>query len=220
MKTYVEELVDNLENKSIKVNSNSIANGLRFTLGDEKIKEIFDDLFINKKFVDRVNSETEYNYFWLASKLIEIDKVAPSADGLKYPGHGWVSGEMWYPLLAVSEQINRLNGVSCSDGVVYPEGSCYNTKGYWDITFDTIEDFNHFLWAGCYRYLPFSKSEKWRILPDLGDPDYNEKKLKMELHYNNLNAKKDEIEKDFFDLAKCFEDYANDEKEINITLGE
>ena len=160
----------------------------------------------------------EYNKYWVANKLVEMTESEPEEDGISYPSHGWVNDELWPTLGLITEQLNKLNGVHCSHGVIYPNGSCYRSKGFWGIDFDTVEDFNHFLWAGCYRYLPLAKSEKWYILPNLGDPDYNENKLRMELHYMKLSADKKTMEKDFDDFAKCVEDYSNDENEIKRKL--
>lgn len=221
MKTYVEEVVEKLEAVGLETRTINIARGLRSMLGDEKVSKLFREMLESKDISssdERVKDSDEYNYYWLAVKLKEIDEAEEAEDGLKYPSHGWVNGEMWEALDNVSKQLNTLNGVYASEGVVYPEGSCYRSKGFWTIDFDTVEDFNHFLWAGCYRYLPLAKSEKWRILPNLGDPDYKEKKLRFELHYMNLNAKKEEMEKDFADIAKCIEDYSNDENEIKSKL--
>lgn len=221
MATYVDEIIEKLKEVSLETSAINIARGLRSMLGDEKIGKLFREMLESNNTIssdERVKNGDEYNYYWLAVKLKEIDEAEEAEDGLKYPSHGWINGEMWEALDNVSKQLNTLNGVYASKGVVYPEGSCYRSKGFWTIDFDTIEDFNHFLWAGCYRYLPLAKSEKWRILPNLGDPDYREKRLRFELHYMKLNANKSDMEKDFADMAKCIEDYSNDENEIKNKL--
>ena len=215
MATYVKEILDVFEKNNIVKNTYNIAVALRVKLGNEKVKEIYNTLGEEIDFVDFV---PEYNYYWAAVKMIEMENAEESDDGLRYPSHGWINGDLWYPLASVTAALNTLNGVEAHAGIIYPKGSFYRSKGYWTIDFDTIEDFNHFLWAGCHRYLPLTKSEKWRILPNLGDPDYNEKKLKFELHYMKLNAKKEDMEKDFADMAKCIEDYSNDENEIKAKL--
>lgn len=219
MATYVEEILDKFEKNNIKPNISNVAIALRVKLGNEKVKEIYNTLLHKPgEEIDFVNGVPEYNLFWTAAKMIEMENAEVSDDGLRYPSHGWINRNLWYPIEVVCEALNTLNGVNSSDGVIYPDGTCYRSKGFWTIVFDTVEDFNHFLWAGCYRYLPLAKSEKWRILPNLGDPDYNEKKLIFELHYMNLNAKKEDMEKDFVDMAKCIEDYSNDENEIKAKL--
>lgn len=229
MSTYVEDTIKILKEKQIKITPRSVAVGLRFTLGDEKIEQISEallhnysirynklneDTYINAK----VNEENDYNIFWIAKKLIEMDNAEVSEDGFKYPSHRWISGELFEPLSMIREQANRLKGVHCDNGVIYPEGSCYNTKGFWCIDFDTIEDFNHFLWAGCYRYLPLSKSNTWRLMPNLGDPNYKDNKIRMELHYLNLNAKKDEILEDIEKFTVGLKEYADNEETIRKNL--
>lgn len=209
---YVENVKKTLKDNDLLIKNNTVAQGLRVTLGDEKITEIFQELLRKEEIPDY------YNYYWVAQKLVEMCNSPLSEDGLRYPSHHWINGELWWILGEVSEQLNRLRGVSASEGVVYPEGSCYGSKGFWTIDFDTIEDFNHFLWAGCYRYLPFTKNTDWLILPNLGDPDYNEKKIRMELHYMKLNAKKDEMERDFKEMAEHIKKYADDEEDIRINL--
>lgn len=219
MKTYVEEVIENLKDNNIVVNDHNVALGLRARFGDKRIKEIFTTMAFNKNGNWPENIvEEDYNKYWVANKLVEMSESEPSEDGIRYPSHGWVNDELWPTLGLITEQLNKLNGVHCSHGVIYPNGSCYRSKGFWNIDFDTIEDFNHFLWAGCYRYLPLAKSEKWYILPNFGDPNYFEDKLKMELHYMKLNADKKTMEKDFEDFAKCIEDYSNDENEIKRNL--
>ena len=223
MSTYVEEVIESLKNNNIIVNEHNVALGLRAKLGDKKIKEMYNIMVAGYggegEWPENVKEE-EYNKYWVANKLIEMAESEPKEDGVNYPSHGWVNDELWPTLGLITEQLNKLNGVHCSHGVIYSNGSCYRSKGFWGIDFDTVEDFNHFLWAGCYRYLPLAKSEKWYILPNLGDPDYNENKLRMELHYMKLSADKKTMEKDFADFAKCVEDYSNDENEIKRKLEE
>ena len=209
---YVENVKKTLRDNDLVIKSNTVAQGLRVTLGDEKVTEIFQELIERKEIPDY------YHYYWLAQKLVEMCNAPLSEDGLRYPSHHWINGELWWVLGEVSEQLNRLSGVSASVGVVYPEGSCYGSKGFWTIDFETIEDFNHFLWAGCYRYLPLAKNRDWLILPNLGDPYYDEKKIRMELHYMKLNAKKDEMERDFKEMAEHIKKYADDEEDIRINL--
>lgn len=219
MATYVEEILTKFKETNIIENDVNIAIALRMKLGEDKLIKIFNSLWHEEDFKSEfVNKDTEYGYYWLAAKMIEMDKAEPADDGIKYPSHNWVNGELWYPLLTVTEALNSLNGVTASKGLVYRDGSCYRSKGFWTIDFDSIEDFNHFLWAACYRYIPLAKSDEWRLLPNLGDPDYNEHRLRFELHYMMLNATKEEMEKDFVKMAKHIEAYSNDENEIKERL--
>ena len=143
-----------------------------------------------------------------------MDNSEPYPDGLSYPSHQWLDGELWEPLNHIPHELNKLHGVHASRMTIYPEGCCYNTKGFVGIIFDSIEDFNHFLWASCYRYIPLSKETLWRIQPNLGDPDWTEKKLKMELHYCDMTADKVKMEEDFKYFAQCVTNYAEDEEDL------
>lgn len=210
MDTYVNEILENFEENNIIKSTYNIALALRTKLGDEKINSLFKTL--PKTF------KNTYKYYLTAAKMIEIDSAEESEDGLKYPSNGMLDGGLWNPLSIIGNALNSLNGVTASDGVIYSKGSCYRSKGYWSVDFDTVEDFNHFLWAGCNRYLPLTKSEKWRLLPNLGDPHYTEKKLRFELHYMKLNASKSDMENDFAIMAECIEDYSNVENEIKVEI--
>lgn len=209
---YIEKVKETLNDKGLLVNKNTVAQGLRAILSDEKITEIYQELLRGEKVPDY------YNYYWVAQKLVEMCNAPVSEDGLCYPSHHWINSELWWVLNGISEQLNRLKGVSSNEGIVYPEGSCYGSKGYWDIDFDTVEDFNHFLWASCYRYLQLFRNTDWFLLPSLGDPDYKEEKIKMELHYMKLHAKKEEMEKDFKEMEECIKKYADNEENIRIKL--
>lgn len=218
----VENVINILKEKNIEINNNAIATGLRLKLGNETVEKIYyalaNSLYDNEKEYPEEFDKNDYEYYWLATKLIEMDESELNEDGLKYPSHQWIDDDMYYPISLITKQLNRLDGIKCYDGVIYKDGSCYKSKGIWRIVFDTVEDFNHFLWAGCYRYMSLSRSTDWLLLPSLGDPNYNEKKLKIDLHYMNLGAKKEQIEKDITAFAKCIENYANEEKDIKKNL--
>lgn len=224
--TYLEEITEAEE----RYTTYELANKLIERLGKEKVEEIFDELFIvmagqtavnkapNLSLYDGKATLDEYNIYWVARKLIEMNGNDPKEDGITYPNHGWVNGELFPELLKISEQLNRLRGVHCDPGVIYPHGTWAGTKGLWRLVFDTIEDFNHFLWASCFRYLPIFKCDKWRIFPELGDPSYNNKKLCFELHYNVLNTDKETLLKDIEEFAEGAKEYADQEEEIRKEL--
>ena len=226
MENYVKEAYKNLEEKELRAYTyKEVAEELRRMLGDKEIINIYESLLENRNIRYNnlneclygntlVDEEKDYNYFWIAAKLIEMDNNGESEDGFKYPSHGWIDGLLCDELFSINNELNRLKGVHCENECIYKNGSCYNTKGFWAIDFDTIEDFNHFLWAACFRYIPLSKNTDWLLLPNLGDPNYNEKRIRMELHYNKLNAKKDEILKDVKHFAKCIKKYVEGEEEV------
>lgn len=212
--TYIEEIIE--KNKDVELTYKKKIELLREMLGDDKVIEIFDELadcFYNPENLksDKYN-ENEYMFYWSANSFIEIDRSKPAEDGIKYPNYGTIDGEFWSVLSLPMIQFDKLKDISASSMTIYKTRTCYDTKGIIWLRFDTIESFNHFLWAGCFRFMPFSKSSLWRLQPDLGDPDYNEKLIKMELHYCDLEAKKDKIEKDVRELAECIENYVKYEE--------
>lgn len=180
----------------------AIVDELRSMLGDEKIMDIYNGN------IDDGYSESDYHFYWIAAKLIEMDKNGESKDGLKYPNHGWINGEFWSPCNLISSEINSIEGIHAGSMTIYKHGTCYNTKAWMSVIFDTIEAFNRFLWAGCYRYFDLSKSELWRLVPDFGDPDLREKKLKFELHYLDIDADAEKMEEDFKIMANGIKEYA------------
>lgn len=216
--TYVEQIYSQSEDYVISVND--IATKLREILGDEKVLKVYEDMLLNIQSgdINEVKNQNykqdEYHYYWVAKNLIEMDRSEPYPDGLSYPSHHWLNGDLWEPLNFISRELNKLHGVYAYSMIIYPNGSCYDTKGFIGITFDSIEDFNHFLWASCYRYIPLSKKTLWRIQPDLGDPDWRETKLKMELHYCDVTVDKVKMEEDFKHFAKCVANYAEREEDL------
>ena len=217
--TYIEQIYSNQQEGHF-ISVNEVATKLRELIGDENVTKAYNDMLSkynfenDDEFSNPNYNQEEYNYYWVAQKLIEMDNSELYPDGLHYPSHEWLNGELWEPLNYISRELNRLRGVSARSMTIYPDGCCYDTKGFIGITFDTIEDFSHFLWASCYRYIPLSKETLWRLQPDLGDPDWREKKLCMELHYCDLSADKEKMEEDFKYFAKCVADYAERQDDL------
>ena len=187
----------------------SIARELIDNLGEEKVFEIFDEL-VNApdNFENDLYCKSDFDFYWIATKLIEMDKAEIGKDEIAYPSCDYVTGFIYAPCRIISSELNSILGVFSETTTIYKNGTIFGSKGYVDITFDSISAYNKFIWAGCHRYFGLTGSSLWKLIPNMSDPDFNENKLKFELHYMDMNANASKMYNDFKELADGIKEYA------------
>lgn len=181
-------------------------------LSDSEIITLFNK--VKRLPIDKLAMLKEkYNKLWLLHAQIDPEGQWSEKDKIHYPSFGWASGEFKGLgfIRDVSDALRKLKGVSnVSNGTLYESGG-WRGRIIWNVTFDNIRVFNHFLWASCFRFMPIEKNDKWEIYCDIGDPNYDEKKLRMYLAYVDKKSEREEWEKDVIYMAKCINSYAESE---------
>ena len=158
----------------------------------------------------------KYEEYWNANAKDDPKGHWSDKDQVQYPRFGHLSGSFFDPLNWISNSINKLKGVSSGTNCLYGDcGTWHGGRAWWGINFESIAAYQHFLWAGCYRYFPLSHNEDWLLTVDDGDPDYSKTdKIKMQLEYMNHDKVRAEWEKDWKDFADGIEKYANSQYNV------
>ena len=125
-----------------------------------------------------------YHEYWLARAKDDPQGEWSEKDQIKFPRFGWAGGEWIEPIGLVGKALNKIKGVRSSKGTIY-NGTCvHNGRMIWFVKFDSIATYQHFIWAGCWRYFPLSKNDDWLLTVDDGDPNYSKTdKIIMQLQY-------------------------------------
>lgn len=129
-------------------------------------------------------------------------------DNINYPSYGWADSKIDKSLCFLDEltdALNKLVDVKANGGVVYKTKSVNNSKIIWFVNFKSVESLNHFLWASCFRFIPF---QYWTLSADVGDPRYTEKEIRMILGYTKLDSDKEEWESDIKEFTKGVIEYS------------
>ena len=194
-------------------------------LTPQQISDKFDSMINAKEYGLKNEEDAEklitYNEYWLARAKDDLEGEWSEKDQIKFPRFGWAGGEWIEPIGLVSKALNKIKNVTADDGVIY-KGKCYHDgRMMWTVDFDDIASFQHFLWAGCYRYFPLTKNDDWLLTVNDGDPDYRKTdKIRMQLQYQDLEANREKWENDLRDFAAGLEKYADEEEEIAKKLAE
>jgi hypothetical protein len=202
-KDFYDSVVKNVEDELSSMSSQDISDTL------ETLAQKFDEM------TNDVAYSIKYDMYWMARAKDDPQGEWSEKDQIKFPRFGWAGGRWIEPIGIVGEALNKIKGVSASDGTIY-KGRCYHGgRIMWTVNFDDIASFQRFLWAGCYRYFPMTKNEDWLLTVNDGDPDYSKTdKIRMQLQYQDLNADRNKWEKDCLEFAKGLEKYAAEEEEI------
>lgn len=62
--------------------------------------------------------------------------------------------------------------------------------------------------------MPITHNNKWLITPDIGDPHYSQDKIIMDFCYQDLNAEREQWEKDVINMTSCILKYAEHQNDI------
>lgn len=183
---------------------------------DKEIIKAFEE-YDRSGFVDLSDEEiSTYDKLWLAYNQLDANTTWNEKDKIKYPKFGWINGNFkgLEFLNSLTNALNKLDGIKASGGTVYDNCAYHNSKIIWTIQFENIEIFSHFLWAGCFRYMPITHNDKWLITPDIGDPHYHQDKIIMDFCYQDLNAEREEWEEDVKDMTSCILKYVEHQNDI------
>ncbi len=191
----------------------------------QEISDKFDSMINAKEYGFKGEDDAEklitYNEYWLARAKDDPQGEWSEKDQIKFPRFGHASGEWVEPVGLVGKALNKIKGVRSSNGTIY-NGTCvHNGRMIWFVKFDSIATYQHFIWAGCWRYFPLSKNDDWLLTVDDGDPDYRKTdEIQMQLQYQDLEATREKWENDLRKFAAGLERYASKEEEIAKKLAE
>lgn len=194
-------------------------------LTPQQISDIFDGMVNSDEYGLKDEDDAEklitYHECWLARAKDDPKGEWSEKDQIKFPRFGWASGEWIEPIGLVGKALNKIKGVRADEGAIY-NGTCFhNGRMIWTVDFDDIASFQHFLWAGCYRYFPLTKNDDWLLTVNDGDPDYTKTdKIRMQLQYQDIEATREKWENDLRKFAADLEEYASKEEEIAKKLAE
>jgi len=194
-------------------------------LTPQQISDIFDGMINAKEYDLKYEDDAEklitYHEYWLARAKDDPQGEWSEKDQIKFPRFGHANGEWIEPVGLVGKALNKIKGVRSSKGVIY-NGTCvHKGRMMWTVDFDDIASFQHFLWAGCWRYFPLFKNDDWLLTVNDGDPDYcKTDKIRMQLQYQDLEANREKWENDLRKFAAGLERYASKEEEIAKKLAE
>ena len=183
MVTISEEVVKSIDKEISLMNENEIT-------------EEYNKYHTNNIDMENVYNTVRYDKLWIAYNSLTKNCKWNEKDKIFYPKFGWSNGKFkgLEFLNSLTDALNKLDGIKASGGTVYDNCAYHNSKIIWTIQFENIETFSHFLWAGCFRYMPITHNDKWLITPDIGDPHYHQDKIIMDFCYQDLNAEREECE--------------------------
>lgn len=190
------------------------------SMSEEEIIKEYNEYQIKDIDMSVAYNVIRYDKLWIAYNSLARNCKWNEKDKMYYPKFGWISGKFkgLEFLNTLTKALNRLDKVKASGGVVYDGCAYHNSKIIWTIHFEDIESFNHFLWAGCYRYMPITHNDKWFITPSIGDPNYMQKDIVMDFCYQDLNAEREEWEKDVNSMASCILTYAEHQNDMDSRI--
>ena len=203
MVTISEEVVKSMDKEISLMNENEIT-------------EEYNKYHTNNIDMENVYNTVRYDKLWIAYNSLTKNCKWNEKDKIFYPKFGWSNGKFkgLEFLNSLTDALNKLDGIKASGGTVYDNCAYHNSKIIWTIQFENIETFSHFLWAGCFRYMPITHNDKWLITPDIGDPHYHQDKIIMDFCYQDLNAEREEWEKDVKDMTSCILKYVEHQNDI------
>lgn len=172
-----------------------------------RFKKMKDDLNDPKKVTQAF--EVRYKEYWIANAKDDPKGHWSDKDQVQYPRFRQLDGSFFEPLKWISNSINKLKGVNSGINCLWENTETWHGgRAWWEISFESIAAYQHFLWAGDNRY--FLLNRDWLLTADDRDPDYSKTdKIEMLLEYMNHDKVRAEWEKDWKDFADGIEKYAN-----------